>query len=148
MAAGLHVGLQNYLYYNAGTYGSPSWVALTIVTDASLNLDRDKAEVKARFSVFKESVPTLIGAQIEFEMLADTSIAGYDALRNAFINGSIVDLAFADQALATSGCEYFRAEYYLYGFAIDQKLENINTVKIKGDLAYSSTHTPGFTNVA
>jgi hypothetical protein len=146
MAAGLHVGVNEILYRNTGTHGSPTWSAVTIARDVSLNIEKSKAEVKSRTSTWATTMPAIKSATLEFELLGDTSVAGYDAIRDYFINDTLVDFAIADQAIATSGCEYFRADFYVYGFSVDQKLEEAQVAKVTAELGYSS-NAPAFVNV-
>jgi hypothetical protein len=148
MAAGLQIGLREKLYRNTGTYGSPVWSLVSIVGDVSITADKSLAEVKARTSTFVKNLPGLKTMGIEFDLLGDTSIADYDALRNAFINDTMIEFAVADQLIATSGCEYYRQESYLSGFPIDQKLEEAQKAKVTAKVAYDAANDPSFVNVA
>jgi hypothetical protein len=146
MGAGLHVGVAERIYYNSATYNSPTWVAIAIAGDVSINLEKSMSEVKSRASSWATNLPALKSADLEFDVLGDKSNTAYDVLRDYFINDTLADFAVADQAIATTGCEYFRAQYYLSGFSIDEKLENAETAKVTAKLGYS-TNAPAFVNV-
>ena len=148
MSAGLGVGVNQALFYNSATYNSPVWVEITAARDVTLGLGKSKAEVKARLSTWKQTMPAIKEAPLTFDLIKDTSLAPYNVLRDAHINDTLVDLAVCDQAaIANSGCDYFRADYYLYGFSDAQKLEEVEVVSVEADLAYSA-HVPAWSDVA
>lgn len=147
MAAGLRVGLKGYLYYNAGTYNSPSWTAISIVNDkVMLGLEKTMAAFVCRGSTFEENLPLIKKAPLSWKMLSDTSDSVHDVLRDMFINDTVADLAFADDAIATSGTRYWRADYYLSKFPMDQPLDQANNVEVEAVLARSS-NSRSFTTV-
>jgi len=143
---GAVVGLTCKGYRNTGSYGSPTWNEITPVRDLNLNLDKGAAEVKARLSTWTQNLPTLKTADLEFGIIADTAIDDYNALRDAYLNDTVVDVAVADGAIATTGTQYFRADYYATGFKRGEPLEEVATVDITMKLAYSS-NAPAFTTV-
>ena len=144
MAAGLHIGVLENLFYNSATYGSPTWVAIPIVRDVDVNMDKSMAEVKARISTWKGNLPGIKDAPLEFEILADRSQATYGVLRAAWLADTLMDFAACDSAtVATTGAESFRALYYIKGFAESQKLEDAEVIKVSCELAYS-TNLPTF----
>jgi hypothetical protein len=148
---GLNVGLNQKLYKNSGTFGSPVWVLVTIAEDVALGLSTSKAEIKARVAKWVMTLPTFSVGPLTFNMIGDTSIAMYDTLKTAYMNQTLCDFAVADQAIANSGCEYFRAEMYLYKFEQSQKLEAAMDVACEADIAYSTNNIatpPAFTAVA
>jgi hypothetical protein len=146
MAAGLRCGLDDKLYINSGNHGAPTWIECQLVQDLNLDLEKDKAEIKARLSRWVMTLPTHKKAPVSFKILGDTSDTNYATLRDAFINDTLCDVAIADGAIATSGTEYFRADFYLYGFKKAQPLGEANTADVTMDLAYS-LNTPAFTTV-
>ena len=147
MSTGLRTGLNNKLYRNAGSHGSPSWTEISTAQDVGLPFDKDMAEVKARLSTWNQFLPALKSGPLDFGMLGDTSVATYDVLRDAYINDTIIDFAIADQSIVASGAEYFRADYYVKQFPLDQKLEEANAIKVSAVMAYSG-NAPAFVNVS
>jgi hypothetical protein len=144
---GLHVGVNEKLYRNTGTYGSPVWSLINIATDVNILADKSMAEVKARLSTIVKNLPAMKTLGIEFTILGDTSVTDYDTLRDAYMNDTMIEFAVADQPIANSGCEYYRQQSYLSSFPIDQKLEDAQTAKVKADVAYTA-NDPSFVNVA
>ena len=148
MAAGLRVGVAQFLYRNSATYASPTWNNIQSAVDVELGLAKSMATIKSRLTAWEQNLPALKKGPLTFGLLGDTSQDDFDVLRDAFIADTLLDLAIADGAIATSGTEYFRADFYLSDFPIKQKLEEGEQVDVQAVLAYAgSTHTPAFTNV-
>jgi hypothetical protein len=147
MAAGLRTGYASKLYRNTATWATPTWDEITAAQDVRVGLVMNFAEIKARLSAYVQHLTTLKQADIEFGMLADTSIADYNVIRDAQIAGTLVGLALADDAIATSGTDHWRGEYYFGDFDYTQGLEEGNVVKVTAKLAYSS-NVPIWTDVA
>lgn len=148
MAAGLRVGVNQALFYNSATYGTPTWVEITAAKDVTLNLQKSEAVVKARLSTWEQNLPAIKSLSIEWDMLGDTSLTPFNVIRDAFISDTLVDLAVCDDAaIATSGADYFRSECYIFEFTVEQKLEDAESVKCAAKRAYS-TNAPAWTDVA
>ena len=149
MAAGLRVGVNQALFYNSATYASPTWVEVAAAIDVALDITRTMAEIKARSSIWIGHLPAMAEAPLTFDMIGDTSLTPFNVIRDAVIAGTLVDFAVCDDAaIATSGADYFRADYYLDSFGLKQGLEDGEKVDVKGVLAYSAAHTPAWTDVA
>ena len=125
------IGLDAKLYYNANTYASPSWTELTNVKDVSLSMDAGEADASTRGSGgWKITEATLRSASIEFEMTWDTSKAWFIALRDAYLAGTLVEMACMDGAIATSGKEGLRAGMSVTEFMRNEPLEGVVTVSV------------------
>lgn len=148
MPAGLRVGVNQALFYNSATYGTPTWVEITAAIDVTLGLDKSEATVKARLSTWEQTLPAMKTLSIGWNMIADTSLTPYNVMRDAFINDTLMDLAVCDDAaIATVGADYFRSETYLYQFQVKQGLEEAETVDVMAKRAYS-TNAPAWTDVS
>jgi hypothetical protein len=135
---GVRAGLDCQLYRNTGTYGTPVWNAISIVKDANLALDKSKPEATARLSRWKQHWFGLKSGPISFNILADPAIDDYAVLEDAFWNDTILDIAFANGAIATTGTRYTRADFGVFGFDDGQPLEDAETIDIEIDLVYSA----------
>ncbi len=143
---GIQVGLNCHTYRNTATFGSPVWVDMTGIKDTSLTITVDKAEATARVSGYKRYAAALISAPFTFNLLADCSFAEYDVLRAAVIARTISDFAFANFPIASSGTEYWHADYLLFSWKRGEPLEECATIDVEGDLAYSA-NAPVWTTV-
>jgi len=142
----VRVGLDCQLYFNTGTWGTPVWNPVGLTIDASLSLGKSMAEVKSRASRWQQSVPTLKSGPITFNMIREVSDLDHDLIRDYYINDTLKSWAFADGAIATTGTQYFKAEYYVEKFDIGQPLEGHETVDVGLSMGYSA-NAPTFTTV-
>lgn len=88
------------LYYNTGSYSSPTWSEICGVKDLTLSLEKDEIDLTTRCSGgFKEYADGLLDANITFNMLYDPADAAFTALQTAFFAKSSVEFAVMDGAL-------------------------------------------------
>ena len=151
MAAGLRTGLDAKLYRNTGNYASPVWTLISTVIDLTHNLDKDKAEVKARSSRWVKNLFLHKKGPLDFNIIKDTADTNWATLRDGYINDVIFDMAIADDAIANTGTEYLRADFGIFGFKEGQPIAGANTTDLALDLIYGSSASnnadPAFTTV-
>ena len=124
-------GLDCKLYYNAGTYGSPSWTLIANVKDVTLSVEATDITVANRSaSGWSESIQGLKAATISFQIDWDTSAAGFTNVRDAFLNGTEIEIASMDGAIATSGSQGLRATMIVLSFTRNEGLEDIVTADV------------------
>lgn len=141
------VGLDLKTYRNTGVYGTPVWNEITIARDETVGGDKTKAEATARLSRYRQTIPGLKSRPITLNILADPAVDDFDSLRDAWVNDTLLDMAFADGAIATPGTKYWRGDYYVYGFSDGRPLDDTRTVDVEMDLGYSA-NVPAYTLVA
>ena len=94
------------LYYNTGSYASPTWTEICGVKDLTLSLEKDEIDVTTRCSGgFKEFADGLLDANVTFNMLYDPADAAFTALQNAFFGKSALEFAVMDGALPPASGE-------------------------------------------
>lgn len=141
------LGLNCKTYQNTGTYGSPTWTLRGNVRDVNINLETATADVTTRGgNGFRQVAPTLSEGSIEFEMIYDTTDALYTALNSAYLNRTLIDMAFADGVIATVGTRYFRAEFAVTNFTLNQALEEAVKVSVTLQSGFSA-NAPTFVTV-
>jgi hypothetical protein len=85
------------LYYNAGTYGSPTWTEICNVKDLTLSLEKDEIDVTTRCSGgFKEYADGLLDANVTFNMLYDPADTAFAAIQSAFFAKTAIEFAVMD----------------------------------------------------
>lgn len=86
------IGIKAKLYYNTATFGSPTWVHVTLVRDWTMNQKPNMAEVLDRSTKAMRKVPTTydISCSGSLRTVADSTI--YLAFRTAFLAGSVIDI--------------------------------------------------------
>ncbi len=116
------VGLDFITYRNTGTQGSPVWALLSGVQDLKRGSQLGEAELNSRKSkdVLKE--PTLNEKQFAWSMIKDETDTDYTALRTAKDARTLVEFAFANGPIATTGTTYYRQECKLFGWDDEEPL--------------------------
>lgn len=111
------------LYYNSGSYGSPTWVEVSLAKDVTLNLEKSDIDVTTRGSGgFTEYANGLIDASIEFSCLYNTADAAFQAVRDAFINKTNIEMLVLDGSTGTSGSQGLRAIMLVGSFTRNETL--------------------------
>ena len=79
------LGMKCKLYRNTGTIAVPVWVEMGNVRDATLNLEKEKADATVRANDgYRTNILTLRVVSIEGEAIWDASDAGFTALKDNY----------------------------------------------------------------
>lgn len=142
--------------------GNPNWVLQGNVTDVQINNSLATADVTTRGgNGYRQVLGTLKEGEISFDTIYDTGEALFTAVFQAFETGMLLDMAFADgivEAAGTGavfdtdgttaltpveGVMYYRAQFSVTDFSIDQSLEEAMRASVTLQSGFSSG-TPGF----
>ena len=125
------LGLDAKLYRNSGTYALPTWNEITNAKDVTLNLEAGEADAGRRGSGgWRETLMALKDGSVEFELVYDNADAEFTALKDAFFNGTTVELAVMDGDIATTGTQGLRATMSVVNFSRNEPLEEALTVSV------------------
>ncbi len=124
------IGLDMFLYWNDDVRGSPDWQPITNVRDLTGPDSMGEADVSRRAVGRKESEPTLRDISIEWEMVYDPSDAGFAEVQTRYYARTLMELALANEAIATSGAEYLRVECKIVKFERNEALEGANLYSV------------------
>lgn len=126
------LGINCKLYRNTGTYGSPTWNEVDGVIDVSLDIDADTGDATTRATGgWRQHASTVRDASLEFEMPYDTADADMVAFRDALLtSGTVIELAVADGAIATTGTQYLRGSWCVTSFGFSEDLSDIRKVSV------------------
>lgn len=142
------LGLECKLYRNTGSYGSPVWNEITNAKDVTLSLSKDSADVTTRGnSGWKATRSTLKDAEVSFDLLFVAGDADYDALRDAWLNNTELDVAVMSGAIASSGSEGLRAVMDVFQFERSEPLAEAVVVKVTLKPAYDATNPPDWLEI-
>ncbi len=120
----IRLGLDAKLYRNTGTIGSNIWSEVSNVRDVTLNLETGEADVTTRGNDgWRATVGTLKDAGIEFEMVWDTEDANFTAFKDAFFDGTPIELLVADGSMDAAGAQGLRAVCRIITFTRSEALE-------------------------
>jgi hypothetical protein len=132
---GFRLGLEAKLYY--GTAGATATNELTTVRDVTLNLEKGEADVTTRGSNgWRVTRGTLKDGSVEFELVWDTTDAGFVAIKNAFMNNTLIALAILD-AESGSGLD---ADFEITAFSRSEPLEEALTVSVTAKPSYGTRY--------
>ena len=131
------------LYYNAGTYASPTWTVINNIKDVTLNLDKDEVDVTTRGSGgFKEYVDGLIDATVDFGMLWDTTDAAFTAFQTAFFAKTAVEVLVLSGVYTAGAHQGLRATCMVKSFSRGETLGEALTVDVSIRPVKNSDHAP------
>jgi predicted secreted protein len=132
----LRLGLDAKLYRKDGA----TWDVVANVRDVTLNLETGEADVTTRGNDgWRATVGTLKDASIEFEMVWDTEDADFTAVKDAFFDGTPIELAVMDGDIAADGSQGLRAICRIINFTRSEALEEAITVSVTAKPTYSVT---------
>lgn len=135
----VRLGLDAVLYRNTGAPGTTLWVSVNNVRDVTLNLETGEADVTTRGNNgWRATVGTLKDASIEFEMVWDTEDTDFTALKNAFFDGTPIELAVMDGDMSAAGTQGLRAVCRILNFTRTESLEEALTVSVTAKPTYST----------
>jgi hypothetical protein len=136
---GIRLGMDAKLYYKTGGVGGAgSWTELTNTKDVTLNLETGEADVSTRGNNgWRATVSTLKEGSIEFEMVWDTSDAGFTAIKNAYFNNDPIGFAVLDGESGSG--QGLVADFSITNFTRNEPLEEAMTVSVTAKPTYSET---------
>ncbi|NJL32246.1 MAG: hypothetical protein HC898_11870 [Phycisphaerales bacterium] len=137
------LGLDAKLYYCVAGIGSgggaPTWTELTNVKNVTLSLTKGEADVTTRANNgWKATAGTLKEGSIEFEMVWDTTDAGFTAVQSAYFGNSLIGLAVMDGGITAAGSQGLWADCMITDFSRDEPLEDAISVKVTAKPTYSA----------
>ena len=111
--AGALIGRECKLYYNSGTFGTPTWTEIVRAIDVAYAIASERGNVSSRISKWKMEKKSLNGLELTFGYRYRQGVtdAVFDALRPMALSDTVVEFAVADGTIATTGNEYLRASY-------------------------------------
>ena len=138
----IRLGLNAKLYRNTGSYASPTWNEIGNVKDVTLNLESAEADVTVRANNgWRATVPTLKDASVEFEMVWDTADEDFQAIRDAYLNNTPLEVLALDGPVSgagSTGNQGLRAVCNVTGFSRSEPLEEALSVSVTVKPAYSA----------
>ena len=137
----IRLGLNAKLYRNTGSYASPTWNEIGNVKDVTLNLESAEADVTVRANNgWRATVPTLKDASVEFEMVWDTADEDFQAIRDAYLNNTTLEVLALDGPVSgagSTGNQGLRAVCNVTDFSRSEPLEEALSVSVTVKPAYS-----------
>ena len=113
--AAVQVGIAAAVYRNTASYGTPTWVEITLARNSSLSRKWKYADASIRATKAELQAKTQIQITGQIECRADPADAGYQALFDAANSdsASAPDLMILDGDITTEGVKGIRAHLNL-----------------------------------
>lgn len=125
------IGLNCTLNRNTATYGSPTWSPVTIVRDLTLDIEQGVTEANSRGNqAWEVSLLTRKKASVSFDILDKPTDTNFEAIRDAFLNKTALDMAVLDEAVATVGAQGLRADWAITKFSRNEPQEGVVTYSV------------------
>lgn len=122
MSSEVRLGIKSKLYVNEGTYATPSWAEVNLVSDLQVNGAWDEGESSARISVVKTMEATQLALDLSGKIRSQYTDPTYRILYEAFIAADSVDILVLDGDKTLNGSTGFRFDGKVFSFSEDQSL--------------------------
>jgi len=130
------LGMNAKIYQGAAGAALGALAEMGNVRDVTLTLEAGEADITTRAnSGWRATAPTLREATAEFEMVWKPGDAGFDAVKNAFLTSTTLELAILDQDKATAGAQGPKGSFSITSFSRNEALEEAITVSVTAKLA-------------
>lgn len=135
---GPKTGFNMKLYRNTGTIASPTWTECTGVGDVSISdFSRGLAELKRRGNQFTKNLGALIQSiAVEVRLEHGINVTLLDALRTAFLAGTVEEYAIMDNTITVEDSQGLRVPLIIEQFPWDQPLEEVSGHDIRLAVGY------------
>lgn len=143
MAVTLGVDCKAY-YATAGIGGTPTWVEIPIISEVKVPMAHGEATLKDRSSGYVRYGAAFKDISASFRLTRKLADSVYEALRDAWINKTVLGFAFAGGAIATSGVESVRYDGQVFQFDLNEADEEFSFVDVTVKPAANSTNTPAY----
>jgi len=141
------LGFNGKMYYNSGTYGSPTWVEVTNVGDVTMTDESEQADIGIRsMGGFKIAVAGLRKVGWEWQSVYDPGDAVQTAFRTKYAARTPTEFLLLDQANGTAGSQGIRATCMITKFARQEKLSEAMMVDVGIVPTYASNAPAAYTS--
>lgn len=142
-SSAVQLGIRSSVLRNTGSYGSPTWSAITLVRNAtsSAKWNRGDASIRATRAVLQEKTQVAISGTVEVR--ADPADAGYQALFDAAMADSTgaIDLMILGGPITQEGVKGVRG-YMNLDFEDNHNIDGVVYTTFAFDTAWNSGGYP------
>jgi len=141
------LGFNGKLYFNTGTYGSPTWNEIVNVGDITMTDEAGQADIGIRsMNGFQIAVAGLRKIGWEWVMVYDPADTDQTALRTAYAARTATEFLILDQANATVGSQGMRVTCMITKFARQEKLGEAMMVDVGIVPTYAANAPAAYTS--
>jgi TP901-1 family phage major tail protein len=130
------LGKDAKIYFGAAGADLAAMTEMSNVRDVTLTLEAAEADVTTRAnSGWRATAPGLKTLTCDFEMLWNPGDEGFEAIKDAFLGGTTLELAPLDQARDVVGAQGPKGSFSVTKFDRSEPLEEAITVSVTAKLA-------------
>jgi hypothetical protein len=152
-------GFKGKIYFNTGTYNSPTWSEVTNVRDVKVGADFTEFDASTRAGGgIGQAEPVILNLELAGLIRTDESdTTGFVAMETAFLTRASTDVLILDGGSSVNGSRGYRADLKLFKFGEDQALDRVDFREfmlkpcVSANAAYKAVVTAGspvFTTLA
>lgn len=119
------LGINAKLYYNSASYGSPTWVEVSLLSDCQLNFTWDEGAADDRSDPAHRMVKTQFSLEVTGSLKKKISNTAVDYLLDLAISRAAGDFLVLDGPRTTVGSRGFRFDGQVFAASEDQALGNV-----------------------
>lgn len=118
------LGILSFLAINIeGTYEAPTWAEVDLISDCNLNGNYNEADASTRRTAVSEAEPTNMALELTGKLRFDSSDPAYQALRNAYLSRSPLDIIGLNGPITEAGHEGYRFTGKVFNWSEDEGLQ-------------------------
>ncbi|MGW8178346.1 MAG: hypothetical protein ACWGQW_06210 [bacterium] len=143
LQTGPRTGHRMKFYYNSATIETPTWVEVGNIEDLDVDYKRSMATIERRANDFAKNLPSLVDViGVSFKLFFGFDKATiWDAIRDAFVAGTPLQVAVCEDTITESGCEYLSIPILVEEFPWSQPLKDASSHAVKLSCAYMENAT-------
>jgi predicted secreted protein len=129
--ATVKLGMRARVYRNTGTYTMPVWNEMEYVKDVKLNLSTTEVDVTTRNNNgWRAVVPTLKDVSVDLTLVLYDESDDYVVLRDAYLNGTSIDMMVLDGPVTQPGSQGPRAAFHVMSFSRNEGIGDAITIEV------------------
>ena len=129
------LGMNAKIYHGTAGAALAALSEMSNVKDVTLSLEAGEADVTTRGnSGWRAKAPTLRECTVEFEMVWKPGDSGFEAMKDAYLGGTTVELAALDGAKSASGSQGPKGSFSITAFNRKEPLEEAISVSVTAKL--------------
>lgn len=123
-------------YENTGTNALPTWSELDRLVNESLDFEKDVQKNKNRASKWTRGVPGHLGlsGSFTYQEILNEADSAFDNLWDSYLNDTVIEMAFMDGDIATTGNKGFRAGMMVNKMTRKRELEGVTEWDVSFEL--------------
>ncbi len=116
------LGVNSKLYYNSATYGTPTWVEVSLIADLAVNPQWDERDVSSRGSRVKSMKKTMLGIEVTGTLKKKPGDTVYGKFVDALMSDDTLDVLVLDGPRDQNNVRGYRFDAQVHQGNDDQSL--------------------------